>query len=155
MTVSINDTTTIQKTVTGTMADLQQGDFLTVSGTPDASGNIAATAVSVRAAGQGFPARSPGATPIPRGTSGNATFPNGGAGRGTSGTIASISGNTLTLTTIQGSQVTVNISDTTTIQKTVAGTISDLQAGESLIVMGAPDANGNIIARSISIRPQA
>lgn len=107
-----------------------------------------------------MPTRSPGATFTPRGTpngtgtSGTPAFPNGGAGRGTTGTLASINGNTLTLTTMQGTSVTVNVSDTTTIQKTVAGTISDLQVGESLSVMGAPDANGVIAARSISIRPQ-
>jgi len=160
VTVNVSGTTTFQKTITGTLADLQKGDVLTVTGTPDASGNIAATSISVRAAGQVSPTRSPGATSTPRGTpsrtgtSGTPAFPNGGVGRGTVGTLASINGNTLTLTTMQGTSVTVNVSDTTTIQKTVAGTISDLQVGESLSVMGAPDANGVIAARSISIRPQ-
>ena len=76
------------------------------------------------------------------------------AGNGAFGTLAKIDGNTLTLTTGQGQQVTVTVGSNTTIQKTVSGTISDLQVGESLTVIGARDANGNINAVSIMIRPQ-
>lgn len=57
--------------------------------------------------------------------------------QGTMGTLSSVNGNTLTLTNAQGNPVTVNVSDTTTIQKTVVGTISDLQQGDVLMVARA------------------
>ena len=159
VTVNVSGTTTFQKTITGTIADLQQGDVLTVTGTPDASGNIVATSISVRAAGQVSPTRSPGATFTPRGTprtgtGGTPTFPNVGVGGGTLGTLNNINGNVLTLTSMQGNQVTVNVSNTTIIEKIVNGTVSDLQSGESLTIVGSPNANGNIIASSITILPQ-
>jgi hypothetical protein len=170
VTINIDDTTTIQKTVTGTIADLQQGDFLTVTGEADASGNIAATTISLRSGGQGLPTGTPQTTPTPTGTpgaistpsrtpgmdsSGNFTgFSNGDAGRGTMGTLTNVNGNTLILTTMQNTQVTVTISDTTTIQKTIDGTAADLTTGESLVVMGSQNTDGSITARSISIQPQ-
>ena len=157
VTVNVGDNTAIDKTVAGSLADLQPGVFLTVAGAPDTNGNITATSIMIRT--QGFSTPPPGATFAP-GTRttrpGNGTgsgFPNGGAGRGTLGTLKSVNGNTLTLTTMQGSDVTVDVNDSTSIQKTIAGTISDLQQGESVTVMGTQDASGNITANVISIRP--
>ena len=68
-------------------------------------------------------------------------------------TLTKIDGNTLTLTTAQG-QVTVNVSSNASIQKTVAATLTDLQTGQFLTVIGTADASGNIAASSIAIRPQ-
>ena len=70
---------------------------------------------------------------------------------GANGTIASINGNTLTLTTSQG-QATVNISSTTTIEKTAAGSVSDLIQGDFVTINGSPDSNGNVNATSIVVR---
>ena len=53
---------------------------------------------------------------------------------------------------MQGNQINVNINDSTIIQKIVSGTLSDLQSGQTLTVMGAPDASGNIVANSIIIQ---
>jgi hypothetical protein len=73
--------------------------------------------------------------------------------QGSNGTIASINGNILTLTTSQG-QVTVNISSSTTIEKTAAGTAGDLNKGDSVTISGTADSSGNISATSITVRPQ-
>lgn len=160
--VNISSNTVIQKTVSGSLADLQTGQILTVIGTADASGNIAASSIALRPQGQN-PGFSPpaGAAPNPSGRpnrpSGMASpRPNmGGPGNGTFGTLAKIDGNTLTLTTGQGQTVVVTVSSGTVIQKTVNGSISDLQVGQSLTAMGSRDASGNLNAVSISIRPPA
>jgi hypothetical protein len=126
--VNVSSNTFIQKTVTGSPSELQTGQFLTVLGTADASGNIAASSIAIRLQNQ-YPRPSP-----PAGISSNHTFtPRAGnnpnpsrPGNGAFGTLAKIDGNTLTLTTGQGQQVTVTIGSNTIIQKTVSATMPDL-----------------------------
>ncbi len=92
-------------------------------------------------------------TPAPKPGPALATSPTARTqGQGASGTVASIDGSTLTLTTAQG-PVTVNVGSNTSVQKTDTGALSDIQEGESLTVIGSRDANGNITATSIIIRP--
>jgi Domain of unknown function (DUF5666) len=178
VTVYVGSDTSIQKTTTGTLSDLHEGQSLTVTGNQDASGNITATSIMVQPQGQSalFTPRA-GATPNTGGTGGRPsegtypafpgggtggnpsegtypTFPSGGIGRGATGSLTKIDGNTLTLTTAQG-QVTVYVGSDTTIQKNISGTLSDLHEGQSLTVMGNQDASGNITATSIIIRPAA
>jgi hypothetical protein len=71
----------------------------------------------------------------------------------TIGTINTINGNSFTVTTVAQGQMTVNIGSDTVIQKTVSGTVSDLQIGVSISAMGPTDTNGDVNATSISIRP--
>ena len=151
VTVDITSSTTIEKTVVATVSDLSQGDIVTISGTADSTGNINATLIMVRPQSQ---------SPPTTGNGGTFTRPNGGSPPGgntarqfTIGTISEINGNSLTVTTAQG-QVTVNIGSNTVIQNTISGTISDLQTGVSLTVVGPTDSSGNVDATSISIRPQ-
>jgi len=154
VTVNVSSDTTIEKTVVGTVNDLSQGDIVTISGTADSTGNVNATLIMVR------PQSQQGQSPQITGNGGTFTRPNGGSTPGgnpgrqfTIGTISGINGNSLTVTTAQ-SQVTVNIGSDTVIQNTVSGTLSDLQTGVSLTVVGPTDSNGNVDATSISIRPQ-
>jgi hypothetical protein len=178
VTVYVGSDTTIQKTVTGTLSDLNEGQSLIVMGTDDESGNITATSIVIQPQGQGasFTPRA-GTMPntggtgdwptegtypaFPSGGTGNRptegtypTFPSGGMGRGATGSLTKIDGDTLTLTTAQG-QVTVYVGSDATIQKTMTGTLSDLYEGQSLTVMGTEDANGNITATYITIQPVA
>ena len=150
-TVIISSSTTIEKTVAGDVSDLAQGGFVTISGTSDSSGNVDATSIMVMQ-GQPPTRTTPGngsSTTRPSGT-----FPGGGTGRQmTIGTISAINGNSITVTTTQQSQVTVNIDSNTIIQKTVAGSVSDLQTGLSVSAIGPTDSNGAVDATSISIRP--
>ncbi len=74
----------------------------------------------------------------------------GFAGRGTSGQVKSVEGNVLTLSTAQN-VTTVNLSDSTKIEKTVTGAISDLQPGMRVMVTGEKDSNGNITASQVAI----
>jgi hypothetical protein len=83
-------------------------------------------------------------------------FPGAGGGAGnlaggaTVGEIKSIDGDVLTLSTPQ-SEIKVTLTDTTLIQKTVAGAASDLQVGERITVRGERDSSGNVTATSIQI----
>jgi hypothetical protein len=157
VTVNVSSSTTIEKTVNGTIGNLAQSDFVTVSGTPDSTGNINATSITIRPQGQsGQPFPTTETTP---GSGEGFTRPNGGAPGGTTGgqftigTINGINGNSFTVTNAQG-QLTVNVDADTIIQETVSGALSDFSTGDSLSVIGPTDSNGNIDATSISIRPQ-
>ena len=85
----------------------------------------------------------PGAGQFQRGSGGF-------SGGGTSGQVKSVDGNVLTLSTAEN-VTTVNLSDSTQIEKTVTGAISDLQPGMRVMVIGEKDSNGNITASRISI----
>ncbi len=153
--VKIGSDVRIQKTVTGTMSDLQEGQFLTVTGSPDASGTIVAASVTIWSQGRtpsaarGSAAPSAGRSARP--DSGPAQGPAGGSGRGVSGTLTKKVSNTLTLSTDQG-QVAANVSSYTSVRNITAGSLADLQEGESLVVFGNRDADGSIVASSITIR---
>jgi hypothetical protein len=130
VTVNISSNTSIQKTIAGTLEDLQAGQFLTVTGMADAEGNINASSITVRAPDQNFPFTSPGgASSNSTGRfngSNNGSIPRpsgGGLRNGAFGTLAKIDDNILTLTTAQGQQMTVTASSNTTIQETVSGVI--------------------------------
>jgi hypothetical protein len=154
--VNINAGTVIIKTASGTITDLKEGQLLTVAGSADAGGNITATSITVRTPGQDLENRigGPGyyfnSTPSSPDDSDNSRFP-GISGNLLSGTVSKINGNTLTLTTVQG-QSKVIVGNDTAIQITVSGTASDFQPGQSLILTGNRDANGEITATSITIK---
>jgi hypothetical protein len=73
----------------------------------------------------------------------------GGFGDVTSGTVTSVDGTTVTITLQDGSTVTISTTADTTVTKTVDATVSDLAAGEEIIVTGTKDASGNVTATSI------
>jgi hypothetical protein len=158
VTVNAGAAVQVEKTVSGTLSDLQVGEFITVAGSADANGAIAATSIDTLSQGQitqFTPA--PGSSPRggrPAGPNGS-NLPNfpGGAGGGVFGTISSINGNTLMVTASQG-PVTVNVSSSSAIQETVSGALSDLKVGDSLTVIGSRDSNGDITATSIIVRPE-
>ncbi len=74
------------------------------------------------------------------------SFPGGG----TTGLVKTVEGETMTLSTAQN-VATVNLSDTTTIEKTISGAISDIQPGMQVMVIGETDSAGNITASRITI----
>lgn len=156
VTVTVGSNTSIQKIVASSISDLQTGQLLSVIGTKDSSGNITATSITAR------PQKSSSGFTPPNGGNFTPGGPNrvgsrstaGGFGNGTFGTLSSIDGNTLTLTTMQGQQVTVTVASNTVILQYANGSVSDLQIGNSITVMGSRDTIGNINAVSITIRPQ-
>ena len=94
-----------------------------------------------------------GGTP-PAGVAPGAGFVGGAGGRGTVGEIKSIDGSVLTLSTPQ-SEVKVTLTDSTLIEKLVAGAAADLQVGQRVSVRGETDSAGNVTAASLQITAAA
>lgn len=69
---------------------------------------------------------------------------------GTFGQVKDIDGNVITISTAQD-VTTVNLSDTTQIEKTVSGSVNDLQPGTRVTVIGQTEKDGSINASRIQI----
>ena len=67
------------------------------------------------------------------------------------GTVKSVQGNTIELTAADGSTVTVSTTSQTTVQKTVAGAVSDIKPGDRISVAGN-QSGGSVTATEISIQ---
>ncbi len=68
----------------------------------------------------------------------------------TVGTVEKVEGSLITLKTSTGT-VLVNIGNSTSIQKTVEGSLQDISPGQNIAVSGNKNANGSIDARNIAI----
>jgi hypothetical protein len=75
----------------------------------------------------------------------------GGPGGATSGTVTSVDGNVVTLTTSSGSTVKVTVGDTTTINRSLSAKVSDITAGQTLMVRGTTGTDGATAATSITV----
>ena len=100
------------------------------------------------AAGRQFPGRD-GATP----PSGAQQRPNGGFGRGTAGTIDHVDGTTVYVKTQNGEIVKVSTSDSTKVQITSDGKLTDLKVGQQIVVQGQPGSDGTVTAQTLTQRP--
>jgi len=77
----------------------------------------------------------------------------GGPGRfggGIMGTVEAVEGDTLVVTTQEG-DISVQTTDTTLIEKYTTVAISDLEAGEGVMVSGTRQDDGSYTARSIRV----
>ena len=74
-------------------------------------------------------------------------------GSGTSGTIASASATSITVTTANGGSSVVLLSPSTSILKSVTGTLADLTAGANVSIIGTANSDGSITATSVVLRP--
>jgi Cu/Ag efflux protein CusF len=83
----------------------------------------------------------------------NGSTPSGGARPGARGTVTKLDGSDITVQTTDQSGATstsvVRTSDDTTYTKSVSGSVSDLQAGDNVVVTG-DSSNGSIVATSIN-----
>ena len=66
------------------------------------------------------------------------------------GTVTNLSSTSMTIT-LTGCDVKVNLSPTTSVIKTVAGSTSDLSDNQTVTVTGTRKADGSILAQSIQI----
>ena len=69
----------------------------------------------------------------------------------TVGTVEKVEGNVVTLSTREGTTVLVNIGSSTSIQKTVEGSLEDISLGDNIAVSGDKNEDGSIEARNITI----
>ena len=67
------------------------------------------------------------------------------------GEIQSIGSGELTVTDPNGEQITVYVASTTLIQKQAEVTLADLEEGETVVISGNRDDDGNITARSLQV----
>ena len=109
--------------------------------------SFGSTQTPTRAAGRQFNGTPP---------SGAQQRPNGGGnfgGRGTTGTIDHVDGTTVYVKTPNGQIVKVSTSDTTKVQITSEGKLSDLKAGQQVVVQGQPGQDGTVTGQTITQRP--
>lgn len=85
----------------------------------------------------------------------NGTPPSGAnrAGRGTIGTIDRVEGTDVYVKTQNGEIVKVSTSDSTKVQITSDGKVSDLKAGQQVVVQGQPGSDGTVTAQTLTQRP--
>ncbi|WP_441251074.1 hypothetical protein [Kitasatospora sp. McL0602] len=74
----------------------------------------------------------------------------GGQGGFTRGTVKTVDGNTVYLTDANGNTVKVTTGDATKVQLNKEGKVSDLQPGQSVVVVGTPDASGGYNATQLT-----
>lgn len=110
------------------------------------TGNTAAQGGFNRAGGQ-FPG---GGYGLRGGAGGGQPGGAGGPGNATIGTVTSVSGSTVTITTANGRTVKVTAGSGTKVTVSKTGKVSDLASGDSVVVRGTADSNGNVTADSIS-----
>jgi uncharacterized membrane protein YgcG len=92
-----------------------------------------------------------GGTSTTGGSAGTGTGTGTGGGGATAGQVAYISGDTLYVTTTEGNTVKVTTSPGSTVTKTVKASVKGIHPGETVVVTGAPSANGAITAESIRV----
>ncbi|MET9612343.1 hypothetical protein [Kitasatospora indigofera] len=73
----------------------------------------------------------------------------GGAGGFTRGTVKVVDGTTVYLTDANGNTVKVTTGDSTKVQLNKEGKVGDLQPGQSVTVVGTPDASGAYAATQL------
>jgi hypothetical protein len=83
-------------------------------------------------------------------TGGTGGFRGGGFN---AGTVAGKDAQSVTLKAADGSSKVIFFSSSTTVDKSVVGTPSDLQTGDIITVQGTTNSDGSITATSIQIRP--
>ncbi|MFJ9445612.1 DUF5666 domain-containing protein [Kitasatospora sp. NPDC101235] len=73
----------------------------------------------------------------------------GGQGGFARGTVKAVDGNTVYLTDTNGNTIKVTTGDATKVQLNKEGKVADLQPGQSVTVVGTPDANGGYTASQL------
>ena len=162
--VTTSSSTTVTKSVAGSLRDVAVGDTIMVRGT--SSGTDAVTATAITDQGKAASASgglAPGAPPggqsggpsgaPPSGQSGGppGAAPGGATGPGgTVGTVTAIDGSTITVTSMMGgTEVTITTTAATTVSIAQTSSLSALTTGEQVRVIGTTDSAGTVAATRI------
>jgi hypothetical protein len=148
-TVSVTTTadTAVRTFVTGALTDLKAGDIVAVDGSK--TGDTAYSAKTVTnlgaASGTGVPSGSGGSA-----GRGQGSVQAGGAVPVLTGQIKSLSGGTIMVQGFDGSSATVTTTPTTVVRTQQSGTMSDIKAGDMLLIQGDKTGDTAFAARSIT-----
>jgi len=173
VTVRVDDQTAIRKQVAGTLADIKQGEEISLRGEASPDGTIAATSIQLIDAAQSW--RPNGGQPgggQPRGNqnrsqsgqSGNQSGnqPSRGQVQGGQvmfGTVDSVENGVITVSAVRNSSdqnntpMKATVSDKTSITRTTNGAFSDITVGANVLVTGQTGADGTITASSVQVLP--
>ena len=154
VTVVYNGSTRIQKTSTGTVADIVTGTCIVATGQKDSSGAVTASVVRLSSkvngsCAPGGPGAGNGARPTPSGTprpgQANAGF--------AAGEVTAVSGTSVTVLDATGASRPVTVPTTVRVSTSSSASASDLAVGDCVLATGSKDASGTVTARSLSIVP--
>lgn len=165
VTVDFTSSTRVQRTSTGTVADIVAGSCIVAAGQRDPSGRITAQTVLIGArvngscslrpggGGPGGLGGSPGATP-------RAFGPSGAPGNGNrnrafiAGEVTAVSGTSVTIQPLDGgSPQTITVPTTVRVARSSPASTSDLREGECVQAGGNRDSSGTVQATNMSIVP--
>jgi len=163
--VTTSSSTTVTKSVAGSLRDVAVGDTIMVRGTSSGTDAVTATAITdqgeaASASGGGLaPGTPPGGQSggpsgaPPSGQSGGppGAAPGGATGPGgTVGTVTAIDGSTITITSMMGgTEVTITTTAATTVSIAQTSSLSALTTGEQVRVIGSTDSDGTVVATRI------
>ncbi|MFN2568933.1 MAG: hypothetical protein ABR564_04955 [Candidatus Dormibacteria bacterium] len=171
VTVQITPATPVQKTSTGTVADIVAGACMVATGQKDASGGLTAQVVRISAKQNGTcslgrPGGGPGGlgpdggrrngTPAVGGPGGS---PNpGGGGRNANfafaaGEVTTVNGTSVIVQPATGPAQTITVPTTVRVSRSAPAVVSDLAVGQCVQAGGTRDSSGMVKATNLSIVP--
>ena len=127
---------------------LELGQQVSVIGERDDTGSFVASAITVVTEGGAFGGGRTGGQR--QGGFGGGRF---GGTRALTGTVDSIEESSITIETEQG-PLPVAVNDETTVRITSQGTIGDLETGMTVVIIGQPDEEGQVVATSVNVVPE-
>jgi Domain of unknown function (DUF5666) len=136
--VQLADDARIEKEGRGTLADLQPGLSVGITGRPDGA-NLTAVSIRIFPAAQGTPR--PGQFPMTGANAGNVM---------TNSVIESFDGSTLTVSAA-GQRFEIRVPSDAEVLKPVSATLGDLSTGTRVLAAGAAAPDGSFRATSINV----
>jgi hypothetical protein len=157
-TVDVGGSTTYYVTEQGSGADIAAGMRVTAFGQVGANNTITASAVDLVQAGIGpTPGTKSGTAPVnPPAPPANAPAPPAGTTTRpfTFGTVKSVSQSGTTYTVVVTSRAgdrTVIVNSSTTVTKTVKGSLGDVHVGDNVVVRGTRNSDGTVAASVVQV----
>ena len=162
VTVTFTSSTSIEKTSTGTYADITTGSCINATGTEDASGTVTATTASVSPSTNGtcslgarfgsgvnpggpFSGGSFGPRAVPSGIASDLSF--------VRGIVTAASGTSVTVQSTTGTSQTVIVPTAIQVSVSAPGTSADLVEGACVSAAGPKGSSGTVAAQSLDIEP--